>query len=74
MINDFFNIMLPQACLCIFILIELLMSIFTPSKKESARFVSLIGIVLSIVLLSTVQVEPQYFGMRNALMSDSYWI
>lgn len=72
MINDFFNIMLPQACLCIFILIELLMSIFAPNKKETARFVSLIGIALSIVLLSTVQTEPQYFGMRGALMSDSY--
>lgn len=72
MINDFFNIMLPQACLCVFILIELLMSIFAPNKKDTARFVSLIGVVLSIVLLSTVQTEPQYFGMRGALMSDSY--
>lgn len=72
MINDFFNIMLPQACLCIFILIELLMSIFAPNKKDTARFVSLIGVALSIVLLSTVQTEPQYFGMRGALMSDSY--
>ena len=60
MINDFFNIMLPQACLCIFILIELLMSILIPNKKETARFVSLIGVALSIVLLSTVQTEPQY--------------
>ena len=72
MINDFFNIMLPQASLCLFILIELLMSILVPNKKESARFISLIGIVLSIVLLSTVQTEPQYFALRGALMSDSY--
>lgn len=73
MINDFFNILLPQACLSLFILIELLMAIFVTKEKQSlARNISTIGLSLSIVLLSTVQIEPQYFGMHNALMSDSY--
>ena len=73
MINDFFNIMLPQACLCIFILLELLLSVFTSDKKsDNARIISVIGVSLSILLLSTVQTEPQYFGMRGAIMSDSY--
>jgi len=73
MINDFFNIMLPQACLGLFILIELIMSIFSSSQKQDiARFISLIGVSLSIVFLSTVQTEPQYFGFRNSIMSDSY--
>ena len=73
MINDIFNIMLPQASLCLFILIELLMGIFCSNKKQdNARLISAIGISLSIILLSTVQTEPQYFGMRGSVMSDSY--
>ncbi len=73
MINDFFNILLPQGCLVIFILIELIMAMFMPKEKyKLARIVSATGITLSCVLLSTVQTEPQYFGFNGALMSDSY--
>ena len=73
MINDFFNILLPQTCLALFILIELVMSLIVGKEKQGlARIISIIGIALSIVLLSTVQVEPQYFGIRGAVMSDSY--
>lgn len=73
MINDFFNILLPQACLVIFILLHLVLSmILSPKHYRYARLMSVIGITLSIFLLSTVQTEPQYFGLRGALMSDSY--
>ncbi len=73
MINDLFNILLPQTCLALFILIELVMAMFVPKeKRDLARIVSAAGISLSILLLSTVQVEPQYFGLRGALMSDNY--
>lgn len=73
MINDFFNILLPQACLGLFILIELVLSIFVSNEKYNwARIISAIGISLSIVLLSTVQIEPQYFGFQNSIMSDNY--
>lgn len=73
MINDLFNILLPQTCLAFFILLELVLSMFS-DKKTIARYLSALGISLSIVLLSTVQVEPQYFGLRGALMSDNYTI
>ncbi|MCM1004220.1 MAG: hypothetical protein NC408_07760 [Candidatus Gastranaerophilales bacterium] len=73
MINDLFNILLPQACLGLFIIIQLLCSMFlSPRYFRYARLVSAIGIALSTVLLSTVQTEPQYFGFRNSIMSDSY--
>lgn len=73
MINDFFNILLPQGCLGFFILIQLLLAIFvSPKFYKMSKIISLIGIALGIVLLSTVQVEPQYFGFKNAIMSDSY--
>lgn len=73
MINDFFNILLPQGCLAVFILIQLLMAMFASVRTyKYSRFISVLGISLSVVLLSTVQVEPQYFGLRNAVMSDSY--
>ncbi len=44
----------------------------SPRYFRYARLVSAIGIALSTVLLSTVQTEPQYFGFRNSIMSDSY--
>ncbi len=73
MINDFFNILLPQGCLTIFILLQLLIGMFaSPKFHKYARFISLIGISLSILLLSTVQTEPQYFAFKNSIMSDSY--
>lgn len=73
MINDLFNILLPQTCLGIFIFIELIFSIILKSKNQHwARFISLIGILLSFILLSTVQIEPQYFAFKNSLMSDNY--
>ena len=73
MINDLFNILLPQVCLGFFILIQLLCSMFlSPRYFRYARLISAIGIALTTVLLSTVQTEPQYFGFRSAIMSDSY--
>ena len=73
MINDFFNILLPQACLSLFILIELVMSMFVSKDRyHLARIISAVGVSLSVVLLTTVQIEPQYFGFHNAIMSDSY--
>ena len=73
MINDFFNIFLPQSCLALFIFIQLSFAMFTsPKIYKDARLISILGISLSIILLSTVQTEPQYFGFRKSIMSDSY--
>lgn len=73
MINDFFNIMLPQGCLAFFIVLLLSLAMFiTPRFYKYAKLISAFGISSSIVLLTTVQIEPQYFGFRNAIMSDSY--
>ncbi len=72
MINDVFNILLPQTCLALFILAQLLLALFCNGKPYLARPISAIGVSLSIVLLSTVQTEPQYFGLRGAVMSDCY--
>ena len=73
MINDFFNIMIPFGCLGFFIILQIVLGMFiSPRFHRFARHVSAIGICMSIVTLSTVQIEPQYFGFRNAIMSDSY--
>lgn len=73
MINDFFNILLPQACLGFFIILELILAMFLPEEKHKlARIISATGISFACFLLSTVQTEPQYFGFNGALMSDSY--
>ena len=73
MINDIFNIMLPQFILIGFILLMLILSmILSPRLYKYARIISISGIVLAIISLSTVQTEPQYFGFQNSIMSDSY--
>ncbi len=73
MINDIFNILLPQMFLGFFIVLQLILSmILSPRYFRYARLVSVIAIFLSIFLLTTVQVEPQYFGFHNSIMSDSY--
>ena len=73
MINDIFNILLPQICLIIFIFMEIIISMFAKNLTHNfARIISLIGISLSIILLSTVQVEPQYYALKNSLISDNY--
>lgn len=73
MLNDIFNILLPQTCLGFFIILQLVLSMsVSPRKFRFARLISIVGIALSIVFLSTVQTEPQYFAFRNTLMSDSY--
>lgn len=73
MINDIFNILLPQFLLGGFILLLLILGIiFSPRLYKYARIIAAVGISLSVVSLSTVQTEPQYFGFRNSIMSDSY--
>ena len=55
MINDFFNILLPQGCLAVFIILQLILSMFlSPRYFRFARLISAIGISFSIVLLTTV--------------------
>ena len=73
MINDIFNVLLPQFALGGFILLLLVLSmVLRPALYKYARLVSIFGIFLSIFLLSAVQTEPQYFAFRNSIMSDSY--
>ena len=73
MINDIFNILLPQMILALFIVLQLILSmVLSPRYFRYARLVSIVGIFLSILFLTTVQVEPQYFGFHNSIMSDSY--
>lgn len=73
MLNDIFNILLPQFSLAGFIILQLILSmILFPRFYRYARLISIIGISSSILLLSTVQTEPQYFAFKNSIMSDSY--
>ena len=73
MLNDIFNILLPHICLGGFIILQLILSmVLSPRFCRYARLISIIGIALSIILLSTVQTEPQYFAFKNSLMSDRY--
>ena len=73
MLKDIFNILVPHISLAGFIILQLVLSlVLSPRLYRYARLVSVIGISLSIILLSTVQTEPQYFAFKDSLMSDSY--
>ena len=73
MITDIFNILLPQFVLGGFIISLLVLSmVLSPRFYRYARIIAVVGISASIACLSTVQTDPQYFGFRNSIMSDSY--
>ena len=73
MLNDIFNILLPQISIIICIILLLILGmIVSPRYYKYSRIISILGITLSIILLSTVQTEPQYFGFKSSIMSDSY--
>ena len=73
MLNDIFNILLPQTCLIFFIILLLAISMLQPIKYyKYARFITVSAIVCTIFTLTTVQIEPQYFGLKNSVMSDNY--
>ncbi len=73
MINDIFNILLPQFVLGGFIILLLVLSmVLSPRLYKYARIITVVGISSAVACLSTVQTDPQYFGFRNSIMSDSY--
>ena len=73
MINDIFNILIPQLSLISFIGLLLILSMVLSHRfYKYARLITVIGIFITIISLSTVQVEPQYFAFSNSIMSDSY--
>ena len=73
MINDIFNILLPQFAIGFTIILLIILSMILPIKSyKFARIISLVGIAFAIVFLSSVQTEPQYFGFKNSIMSDGY--
>ena len=73
MLNDIFNILLPHIAIGGFIILLLVLGMLLPIRMfKYSRLIAIIGISTAIVLLSTVQIEPQYFGFRNSIMSDSY--
>ena len=73
MINDIFNILLPHFVLGSFIILLLILGmVLSPRLYKYARIIAVTGISAAVVFLSTVQTEPQYFGFRNSIMSDSY--
>lgn len=73
MINDIFNILLPHITIGAFIILMLILGmILSPRYYKYARIIAVIGISAAIALLSTTQTEPQYFGFKNSIMSDSY--
>ena len=54
------------------ILLLVLSMVLSPKLYKYARIISAIGISAAIVLLSTVQTEPQYFAFRKSIMADTY--
>ena len=57
MLNDIFNILLPQIALAVFIILQLVLSIIIhPRKYKYARLISTVGIVLSIILLELIEI------------------
>ena len=62
MINDIFNILLPQCAIGFTIILLIILSMILPIKSyKFARIISLVGIAFAIVFLSFIHCENTLF-------------
>lgn len=74
-LNNIKNIMLPEMVIILFIVIQVILSMFLDMKHyKLAKWLTVFGIFLATSLCTKVQVEPLYYGFKNAIISDNYTI
>ncbi len=71
--NDILNIMLPEFILVIFIMLQLILSIFLGKKHyKYSKWITLSAIISAIFLTLQIQIEPMYLGFKNSVISNFY--
>lgn len=72
-IQNIKNIMLPEFAIILFILVQIILSMFLDMKfYKLSKWLTVFGLFISIALCTKVQIEPLYSGFQNAIISDAY--
>ncbi len=74
-INDINNAFLPEVIIIIFILLNIILSLFiNKNTYKKAKLINIIGIIISFISIAFMQITPTYFSYNNALLSNTYTI
>lgn len=69
------NIMLPEFMIILFIFIQIVLSMVLDMKfYKLGKWLNVLGLFLATSLCTKVQIEPIYYGFKNAVVSDDYTI
>lgn len=72
-IHNIANIALPEMMIILFIFIQIILSMTLDIKfYKLSKWLTVLGIFLATALCTKVNVEPIYFGFKNAVISDNY--
>ena len=72
-LHNIINITLPEIAIILFIFIQIILSMFLDMKfYKLAKWLTVFAIFLATTLCTKVQIEPIYYGFKNAIMSDNY--
>lgn len=74
-LNNIKHIMLPEMVILAFILLQLILSMTLDIKfYKLSKWFTVLGIFLATAVCTKVQIDPIYYGFKNALISDDYTI
>ena len=74
-LHNITSIMLPEMAIVAFIFIQIILSMVLDMKfYKLSKWLTVFGIFLATSLCTKVQIEPIYYGFKNAIISDNYTI
>lgn len=74
-LNDVVNIMLPEFGIFVFIMVQLILSIYLDGRYyKLSKFLTLLGITVAMGLTMQIQINPIYYGFKNSIVSDGYTV
>lgn len=74
-IHNIANIALPEMMIILFIFIQIVLSMVLDIKfYKLSKWLTVLGLFLATALCTGVNVEPLYYGFKNAILSDYYTI
>lgn len=72
-LHNIINITLPEIAIILFIFIQIILSMLLDMKfYKLAKWLTVFAIFLATSLCTKVQIEPIYYGFKNAIISDNY--
>lgn len=72
-LHNIINITLPEMVIILFIFIQIICSLVLDIKfYKLSKWFTVLGIFLALSVCTSVEIEPLYFGFKNAIISDKY--